>query len=397
MRTKYSSPLTLLLLFSLFFWACDSGDGEPVPAVLNAPTVAITLVDDLTNQGNASDLQVTFNKGADETLISAYRIIVVKNENAGTFTLSSAEALTETSYESVTPNGNDREVTLRSALTDADGTAIVEGKAYVVFVLSMADGVKATLNSLSGVSQPIELAQHAIKITYMGNMGFVISDGNKQVIIDGLHGNLTGWYQVPQTALNNLQSGRAPFGASDIAMTTHGHGDHYSIPAINSFLVSNANAMYLAPPQARSGISGNQVADLNIELHEEQLFSHNNIEVEILRGYHFNPSTGHDFSGVENYMYIVHIGNLKVLHMGDLRYTEANLTPFNLKDRGIDIVIIPTFSNLIDASHNDLIKAQVNPRHIIATHLQSTTPVSTVRFAFPEADVFTLPLGFKRY
>lgn len=196
--------------------------------------------------------------------------------------------------------------------------------------------------------------------------------------------------------MNNLQSGRAPFGPSDIAMTTHGHGDHYSIPAINTFLASNNNAQYLAPPQARSGINGSRVVNLTPALHESEVFTHNEIEVEVLHAHHFDQF-GNDFSGVENYMYIVQIGGLKVLHMGDVRYSEANLSPFNLKDKGIDIVIIPTFNTLINMSNSDLIKDQINPRHIIATHLQSTTAISAVQLAFPEAEVFTLPLGFKRY
>ncbi|MCE7990558.1 MAG: hypothetical protein HEP71_01205 [Roseivirga sp.] len=393
MRTRH---IHYLLFIPFIFCACDSGDGNPVPAELSAPKATITLVDDPFNNGDGSDLLVAFNKGSDETLISEYRIMVVKNENAGSFNLTSAEALPDSRYVAVTPNGNDQEVSLSANLMDADGTTIAEGRPYVVFILSVADGDQATLNSLSTVSSAIELAQHAIKITYMGNMGFLISDGSKQVIIDGLHGNLTRWYQVPQTALNNLQSGRAPFGPSDIAMTTHAHSDHYAIPAINTYLASNINGQYLAPPQARSGINGSRVASLSPVLHTSEVFTHNDIRVEVLHAYHFDQF-GNDFSGVENYMYVVEIGGLKVLHMGDVRYSAANLSPFNLKDKGIDVVIIPTFNTLISMANNDLIKDQIDPKHIIATHLQSTTAVSTVQLAFPQADVFTLPLGFKRY
>lgn len=388
--------LHFLLFLTLIFCACDNGDTTPVPVVLSAPKATITLVDDPFNNGNGSDLLVAFNKGSDETLISEYRVMVVKNENAGSFNLTSAEALPDSRYVAVIPNGNDQEVSLSASLMDADGASIQEGRPYVIFVLSVADGDNATINSLSAVSSPIELAQHAIKITYMGNMGFVISDGSKQVIIDGLHGNLTGWYQVAQTALNDLQSGRAPFGPSDIAMTTHAHTDHYTIPAINSFLASNINAQYLSPPQARGGINGSRVASLTPALHTSEIFTHNDITVEVLHAHHFDQF-GNDFSGVQNYMYVVEIGGLKVLHMGDVRYSAANLSPFNLKEKGIDIVIIPTFNTLISMGNNDLIRDQVNPKHIIATHLQSTTAVSAVQLTFPEADVFTLPLGFKRY
>lgn len=372
-----------------------SGDDLPMQNV-SAPAATITLFDDPTNNGDATDAFVSFNRGSDETLIDEYRVFLVKTENSAAFSLSTAESVAAGRFLAVSPNGSNQEVTFNTGITDADGDAIAEDQPYTAFVLSVADGVNATLNRLSTGSASLTLAQTSIKITYMGNMGFVITDGDKQVIIDGLHGNLNGWYQVPPTAMTDLQAGRAPYGPSDIAMCTHAHGDHLSNAAVNSFLAANSGARFLAPPQARSGISSSRAESLNTALHESEIFIHNEVEVEVLHAHHFDQF-GNDFSGVENYMYIVNIGGMKVLHMGDVRYSANNLSPFDLGAKDIDIVIIPTFNTLVSAANNTLIMDQISPDHIIATHLQTSTVVSTVQVAFPQADVFNTPLGFKRY
>lgn len=102
---------------------------------------------DIGNNNNGSDLQITFNKAADETKVGSYRIIVVKNGK--TLDLAAANAISASNYTSVTKTGSNLTVQLSSGARDSDGDAITNGT-YKVYVLSVADGVNANLNALAG-------------------------------------------------------------------------------------------------------------------------------------------------------------------------------------------------------------------------------------------------------
>ena len=121
----------------------------PVSVVLtNTQTAAVSNVAaaDIANNGNGSDMRVSFSKVSDETRVAAYRIIVVKSTKS--IGLDSANALTALRYTEVSKTGADQLVILGQSARDSDGDLIVNGT-YKVYVLTIADGVKATINALS--------------------------------------------------------------------------------------------------------------------------------------------------------------------------------------------------------------------------------------------------------
>ncbi len=118
--------------------------GDFVLAVV-ADTANTVVGLDVANNGNGSDLEVSFNAGADETKISEYRIIAVKEDSIAGFNLSKASALAAANYTAVVPTGSPSYTQLLSAASlDEDGDPIASGIPYVIYVLSVADGVIAT-------------------------------------------------------------------------------------------------------------------------------------------------------------------------------------------------------------------------------------------------------------
>lgn len=131
-----------------------TGDTGPVAPPAAAATAL--AASDAGDAGDGSDLQLDFLQGDDETTIAEYRAIAVKTSAAGGFDLAAAEALTAGSYVAVPPSGVDPGVDF-GGVTDADGDAIVNAVSYTCFVLSMADGTMALLNTLSAPSNEITL------------------------------------------------------------------------------------------------------------------------------------------------------------------------------------------------------------------------------------------------
>lgn len=125
------------------------------PAAVQNVTAA-----DIGNNNNGSDLQVTFDKAADESKVGSYRVIVVKNSKT-LDDVAAANAVASGNYTVVQKTGSNLTVKLDSSAKDSDGTTITNGD-YKVYVLSVADGVNANLNALS--NPPVNVTLNAAAI-----------------------------------------------------------------------------------------------------------------------------------------------------------------------------------------------------------------------------------------
>ncbi|GEM_PF-877129 len=139
----------------------DAGQDFALPP---APAdVAMNVVGtDVDNNANGLDLQVAFDMAMDETTVSAYRIMVVKAANAGTFDLAAAQTVPSINYETVTPTGANISTVLNASSRDVDGNFIIENQPYRIFIMSVADGTNAQFNALSNMSNEVTLTTPAL-------------------------------------------------------------------------------------------------------------------------------------------------------------------------------------------------------------------------------------------
>lgn len=379
-----------LLAMALIFVECSSDEENQI--TLSA--VVGLVIDDVTNKGHAADVQVAFTSSDDEEELVNYRFFMVKSGKASAFNRSQAETAMADFVEFVKRSAK-TEFTLASDFTDTDGEAIIEGVSYTGFILSM--GVEGVSNVLSSPSNAITLKQASIKITYIGNDGVHISDGTQAVIIDALPGDLSGWSPIASGVQSAIEQGSGEFGHIKVAMVTHAHGDHVSSASINRFLNANAGAQVILPAGLHGSIShAAQISDLAPARGTSAEETFNGIKISVLHMRHFDLF-GNDFSSVDNYGYLVEIGGKKVLHLGDVYYSEANFSPFDLSSKAIDVALIPTFNTLVSSANKALIEEQIAPAHLIGLHLQSSTALSTVYSVYPDAVVFKTSMAFERY
>lgn len=170
MKGIYSRYL-LLSVFTILLISCsnDSGTEE---TVVNAPVITGVEAFDSANNGDGRDLEVTFNKAGDESLVSEYRVFVVRTGEASSFNRSAAEGVDAGNYTTVQPNGANQVVTLTETSSDTGGEIIDEGIEYIAYVLSVADGVNATgTNALSSPSGSVMLlyADYDVYVSDAGN------------------------------------------------------------------------------------------------------------------------------------------------------------------------------------------------------------------------------------
>ncbi len=238
--------------------------------------------------------------------------------------------------------------------------------------------------------------QEEVTITYLQNDGVLISDGTKKVLIDAIINPLSGWINLDPAENSKLTNAQAPYDDVDLVLITHNHGDHYSISNVNTHMNNNPNGKVIAPPQVMVNFSGPQFLNISPAFSESESLIVNGIELEVLHIRHFD-AFGNDFSDVENFAYLINIGGLNILHLGDVFMSVENLQNFGLAEKGIDVVLIPTFHAPAHfmISHRDALISQVQPANIIALHLLSgsiAVIIQQVNDLYPGATIFSVPL-----
>lgn len=168
MTDSDGDAITVGTPYQVFILSMPDGTNA-TQAGLSMPSADITLeifaseardlmASDVNNNGNGSDMQVDFLKALDELNTSEYRIMVVKQADAGSFDITAAQGISLPNYTAVTPDGTvNYSIVLNAAGVDVDGDLIIEGAPYQVFILNVAGGA-ATADKLSDPSNSVTLS-----------------------------------------------------------------------------------------------------------------------------------------------------------------------------------------------------------------------------------------------
>ncbi|PKR80013.1 hypothetical protein CW751_12375 [Brumimicrobium salinarum] len=197
-----------------------SVDNIVLGTVLSEADPATNIVaSDISDNGDGSDLQVTFDAAADESTVSEYRVIVMEQGVA----LTDWSAVPAQLYTAVAPDGSaNYSVTLTSAdqyLASAGGNsvapqAIVEDEAMDVYIYSIADGTNATTNQIAGPSNTITLTSATSSLLSLTKTINVYPNPATNVVnfkVDGLENgkivinSITGQEVVNTTISNSKQ------------------------------------------------------------------------------------------------------------------------------------------------------------------------------------------------
>lgn len=240
-------------------------------------------------------------------------------------------------------------------------------------------------------------ADAQLEITYTGNNGVMLRAGGQSVLIDTLFSHTDSfWTKLSSEDRLKLFAAEAPFDDVRWSLTTHNHPDHHNAQAVRVFNGASPNTEFILSTQARNGLTTiPEVLDINPAFQTESVIVNSpGIEIEVFHMEHFDQF-GNDFSRVQDFTYLVTMGGVKVLHLGDIDYIPENFDAFDFAARGIDAVVLPTFNTLISEENRGIILEEIAPKHIIATHLragQLATEMANVRAVYPDATIFTQPL-----
>jgi L-ascorbate metabolism protein UlaG (beta-lactamase superfamily) len=236
-----------------------------------------------------------------------------------------------------------------------------------------------------------------IRVTYIANEGVLISSGEKQVLIDGLHRQYKPDYAYPPDDLRkSLESATPPYDKITLVLVTHLHLDHFHPLSVGMHLQNNRNARLVSSEQIAEGVkkdfSGFGPIESRVERvpHEWKRKVALNVSGINLKGLGLKHS-GANFSWIQNLGYVVELDGKKFLHIGDADMTEENFSSLGLPGENIDVAFIP-YWYLLSSTGRAILQNHIRPKHVIAVHISPAEAAGVseqVRRAYPDAVAFT--------
>lgn len=152
-------------------YAYNSASNQTIFAGEGMPYIDQNLqIQDVSNFGNGTDMRVKFNKIFYETMISAYKVIIVPNSNLSTFNLDSAKQVLNSNSLLISPMNKNIDTILNSSSKDVYGNLITSLKPYNAFVVSLPNLSNTFDTLISYVSNKLTLENpnlpaHIVNIT----------------------------------------------------------------------------------------------------------------------------------------------------------------------------------------------------------------------------------------
>jgi len=268
---------------------------------------------------------------------------------------------------------NKTDYTNRTATTLADDW----GNSDAVKFLKAKGGVfsKPDIVEIKGASKS------DLKVTYIANMGFLVSSASKTVMIDALFGTSNSYIYPSELILKKINQSVKPFESVDLMLVTHAHYDHFSAPMVADYLSQNSSTKIICNQLAllelnkikNSNIDASRLIGFTPELYKYVDTTVNNIDVKVLRLRHADGN-----GRAENLGFIFDLDGVKILHVGDATghvWEQAVVSgreecdSLGFKNLDIDIAILNRGSLWgEDAPGIEIIEKYIKPKHLILGH-----------------------------
>jgi L-ascorbate metabolism protein UlaG (beta-lactamase superfamily) len=237
-------------------------------------------------------------------------------------------------------------------------------------------------------------AYSGARVTFVGNSGFLITVGDKKVLIDAFFAGFPPGYTLPEGEQDLLVNAQPPFDDIDLILATHAHDDHFSAAMIRQHMQNNPNAVFVSTTQAVSQLAefGDRViavdpvdgAPINVEA--------NGIQVEAIYLSHGYPPD--DPNEIFNNAYVVNVNGIKFFHTGDLDDLR-DVAQYNLSEMNIDLAFIQHFY-LQNGMFRSVLENDIGAKYLFPIHYQFTTPefdANNIKTNYPDAVIFYGELG----
>ena len=238
-----------------------------------------------------------------------------------------------------------------------------------------------------------------VKITRVANEGVIIDDGVTKIMIDGLVVERYALYGgLPPALAEQFSLASGPFARIDLALATHRHHDHNQPEFACQFLKRSTRTRMPSSPQ---------VLDLMRERCRELVTTsprvwaidpQYGVPVEIEAGaakvtaIRLSHGTG-KYASLQNYGYLVEMGGLRLLHIGDAAMRPDDYALAGLDAIDLDVAFIP-FWFFQPGPGAEIVEKFMNARLKLAVHIPPREMAEVDQYLkenFPEVVVLQAP------
>jgi L-ascorbate metabolism protein UlaG (beta-lactamase superfamily) len=223
-----------------------------------------------------------------------------------------------------------------------------------------------------------------VRVTFVNNAGFLITAGDKRILIDALYEGY--WAGV----LKPIVDSQPPFDGVDLILATHEHSDHFSPELVRGYLLDNPHTMFVSTQSAVAQLLalGSDVRDrvvpIDLKKGQSTQIDANGIHLEAIY-------LSHGIPGLLNLGFIITIGDVRLFHTGDMdpdSVAVSDLLGYGLPDMQLDVAFVPEFV-LIEADFHALALEGIQARYLIPMHFSPPARPVGVEENFPNAFVFS--------
>ena len=247
-------------------------------------------------------------------------------------------------------------------------------------------------------------AQSEVSVTYIANEGVLISAGEDQVLIDALHEPYRPAYlPTPEAIKAGILNAEKPFDSVDFVLVSHVHRDHFDARLVSELLKQNSEPVLFSSNQIVDSVNVHtgELIDasrmLRIPYEDGKMETASRSGVTVKAGKVAHGSAR--FAWIQNLGYVVDMGGLKFLHIGDPGFGRPDLVRLLADVDQIDVAILPSWF-ITEAGGRKVIDEVIKPDHIIAVHVSPNDKSVVERAArrhYSGSHVFTNPMDEVRF
>ena len=242
----------------------------------------------------------------------------------------------------------------------------------------------------------LPLLGQAQTITYLGNEGVLIQNGQTKVMVDALFDEYNLRFHAPSANLmTKIMTQTAPYDGVDLVLVTHAHRDHFNAQIAVDYLNSNKEALMIVPPQAIDSMkqypeSFAKVKDRVNSFPWKKGWRQATFgEISIKTTYMLHAGKSNKYT--QNAIYIINIGGKQVIHLGDTQMERDHFDNLRLEYENFDAAIVP-FWYLTSVYGAELVRKFMHSKEIIGVHFPKKgfeSSISKVKENFSSAILFT--------
>jgi L-ascorbate metabolism protein UlaG (beta-lactamase superfamily) len=216
------------------------------------------------------------------------------------------------------------------------------------------------------------MKKNEIRITYLSNAGFMLTDGYTKILIDAVHTEQAlNFSPIPEKIMNKIINGEGDFSNIDFLIFTHVHKDHCDLKKLCE--VQNPETKIILPELDENNkiymkddldLLPNPISYLNSGYGEVTVIEAGNIKIKAARTYHDGIKY---HNTVNHFSYLISVADQQILFMGDAESGNSNITDW-LGNETIDTVCI-NFTEISQEIGRAFISEVVNPQLAISCHI----------------------------